>query len=317
MAEIGSIESELDDYEFHVRNMQGVGPVYSPLLLPPAEVPKGISSLSSIGSIDKEILTPQHRPTLSEPQHVMYELLALHRRDEELISEEVQLRKEGIDASLKKIDQIELEREEALQKEAEAAKSRSTWSTLSQISEYITGVGAVGLGFAIGGLPGWCIGGAGLIGVGNRVAHDTHLLQTTVAWYEKSEELQKKLTREIEMGVFLLQTGLSLAGGVSGWQMGSFTAIHPDSGVEVMRQVSSAVTTASGVATASAQMGKEIYNKRISDYNAQVKELDLYKTSENHQMAEQTKLISKTIESDNAKIDQLRRAVRNFEVSLD
>ena len=314
---MASVELDLDDdYELRARSMQGVGPAHWQMPFIPIETPKGLSSLSSIGSAEYEPPVPQHRPSLPAPQtHIMYRLLPLHNETERLTRKSTDLFDRDITQSMAEIDKLSLEKEEALKNEAEATKARASWSTLAVVSTYITSISAMSLGYAVGGLPGLCIGAGGCVGVTHQVLRDTHLLQVTVAWYDKSEEQQKRITQNIEMGAFYLQMGHGLAGGVAAWQTGAFASIQAGSTLDMVRKASSLISTTSGIATAGFSIGAQLYNKRILDMHARAKELDTYITSESHNITQETSRIRKTLEADDSEVEQLRKAIYNLEVS--
>ncbi len=310
-----AVAFDLDEIRTRTKNIQGVGaPLPSQPLLPPVKTPSGLSSISSLDQSDQEVHVPQHRPILSAPQkNIMYSLIKAHNETERLANKSTDLFNVQVTQSLGEIDKLTTERQEAIRKEAEAAKSRDTWSTLSTVAQYVAGAGAVAFGVAIGGLPGFCIAGAGFAGTVNRLAQDTQF----IAWYTKSEELQQIIKQKIEMSAFCLEMGLGLAGGLWAWQAGAFAAARGASAVEMVRKASSIISGASVVAGAGSKIGQQFYNKRSSDLTARMKELESEITTAGQNLTQETTRMRKELEAGDSEVEQIRKAIQNLEVSQD
>lgn len=304
----------LDDEELTSRAVQGIGS-FSDLAITIKAKPKGMSSASSIEGVDEAPTIPSHRPALERP-HYMYNVLRAHAKTEESTTRASKLFDEQIKKDMAEMERLSAEKEEALKHEAEAAASRDTWETLSNISQYIAGAGAIALGTALGGVPGYLLVAGGVAGIGSRVIHDTNLLQAAVAWYTKSGELQKKLTNRIEMGLFFLQMGLGLAGGYSAWTAGAFAASNA-SILGVTDKLSGAISAASSAFSISSNIGKAIYDKRVLDYKAKTTELNAELSAQNQQIAQDTGQISRQLQEGEQLVEQLHKAVRNSQITLD
>ncbi len=317
---MASVDLDLDEYELRARAMQGMEAAYWPMPLSPVLAPPGLSPHSSIGPVDKEVAIPQHRPALSSPKHIMCSLLAMHNETERLTARNASQFELDVNRSMADIERLSAEKDEAIKTEAEAIKSRATWSALSTIAEYITGVAAIILGFAVyavAAIPGALIMTAGFVGTANRVAHDTHILHACVEWYTKSAELQKKITNFVETSAFFLQMGLGLAGGIGAWKVGAFAAMNAASGTDVVQKIASVITPASSLASAGTKIGIKFHEKRISDALAQLKELDCDMTTDNQYLTKETGKISRTIEETESQVEVIRKAIKTLEVSQD
>jgi hypothetical protein len=317
---MSSVDLDLDDYELRARAMQGLDAAYWPMPLAPIPAPPGLSPHSSIKAVDAEITLPQHRPSLQAPKNIMCSLLAMHNETERLTARHATQFEADVKKTMAEIDDLSIKKDEAIQNEADLVKTRETWSALATIAEYITGIAAIILGtaiYAVAAVPGALIIAAGAIGTTNRVIHDTHVLKTFVEWYTKSVDLQKKITNFVETSAFFLQLGLGLAGGIGAWKAGAFAAANAASANDIVQKFSSIVAPASGVVSAGATVGTKIYEKRISDANATIKELDCDISTGNHSITKESGKINRDIEDTESEVEVIRRAIKNLEVSQD
>ena len=313
---MASVDLDLDEYELRARALQGMEAAYWPKPLTPIAAPPGLSPLSSIRPADKETPIPQLRPALSAPKNVMYDLIASHQETERLANKSAANFDADVTKNMADINRLSAEKEEALEREAEAAKARATWSTLSNVAQYITGAGAITLGFAIGGLPGLCMGLAGGIGITNRVVHDTQLLKAGVEWYTKSNELQRKITNHIEMGAFFLQMGLGLAGGVIAWHTGALAGAQV-SGDIIKDKLASILTGAGGVISAGSQVGSGYYQKKLAYLQAEMRDIDTRTTLDHQAMYHDSAQMTKMIELTQTQAEEMKKSIHALEVSQD
>lgn len=305
-----------DDDELRTRAMQGIGGVsFTPLAGTIA--PPGLSPISSISEAPEKEPVPQHRPTLAPPRHIMIDIIGSHMETERLAGKNVRMFDAEVAKNLTDIDKLSVEKQEAIESEAKAAKARTTWTALSLIAQYVSSVGLIILGTALGGVPAALLVGAGVIGIGNRILHDTNLLQVAVEWYTKSEELQKKITHNIEMGAFFLQMGLGLAGGFAAWHAGAFAGLQAANTLAVTQKTTSIISAASGLMNAGSQVGIAIYNKRIADLQARMKEINMGITTDHQTMYQDSNRVNRMIESYQMETEVMQKAIRNLEVSQD
>lgn len=307
-----------DDEEIRSRFMQGVSSGYSfpiePIAIP---TPCGLSPLSSIGIAEKEPTVPQLRPTLSAPkQNIMIKVLAVHDETERLTSKKAQIFDLEISQTQADITRLADEKQEALLREAEAVKARATYSTLSNVAQYVTYVGIITVGAAIGGIPGGIMIASGIVGVGNRVIHDTHLLQAGVEWYTKSEELQKQITHNIEMGAFVLQMGLGLAGGFAAWQTGALAAAQIN-GANIAESAKTIISGAGTVISMGAKVGETHYDKKIAHLQADMKDIDTKTVLDHQAMYNHSAEMTKMIELSESEAEVAKKSIQAQEVSQD
>lgn len=310
-AAIGS----LDEEELRVRSLQGVGNAH---FLPPltnAVVPSGLSPISSIGAAPKKEV-PQHRPNLAPPKHIMLDVIGSHMETERLTNKSAKIFDAEVAKNFTDIDKLAAEKQEALENEAKAAKARTTWNALSIVSQYVAGIGMIVMGSACGGWPAALLIGAGVVGIGNRVIHDTNFLQAAVAWYTKSEELQKKITHNIEMGAFFLQMGLGLAGGIWAWQAGTLAAAQIN-GLTIKTKMESIITGAAGVMSAGSRVGIAYYDKQIAYLLARRRDIDTQTALDHQTMYHDSTQMSKMVESAQSQTDEIRKAIQALQISQD
>jgi hypothetical protein len=259
---------------------------------------------------------PQTRPMLPAPKHIMLDVLSSHMETERLSGKAAKIFDTDITQGLADLEKISAEKQEALENEARSAKARATWSTLSIVAQYISSAGLIALGASSGGITSALLIAAGGIGILNRAAHDTNLLQAATAWYTKSAELQKKITNNIEMGAFFLQMGLGLAGGFAAWQTGALAAAQI-SGTAIKTKTASIITGASGVLSTGSKVGASYYDKQIAYLQAQLKELDKDATLGNQEVTETAQSLSKMVEQNQNEAEELRKMIQTLYVSQD
>jgi hypothetical protein len=297
-AAIGSFDDE------DLRALQGFGginsPSNSPLLEPPS-VPCGISSASSITQASKTKPVPIHRPAIEEPQvNIMIPLMALSEKMGDSRNRQLDIQSEEHITFRSNIDQLELKVQTEMDQMKKESNSRGTWDTLFTISQYLISAGAIVVGATMVGLPAALLIASGVIGIGNRVLQDTNLLKSAVEWYTKSAELQRKITQNIEMGAFILQMGLGLAGG--------FAA---GIGAEYARNIALGLN----LFGAGAKVGSEYYKKRLADINSDLTKTRYQITSNNEAISQSTRDAAKLLEA--PEIELMKNAIRDQAVSID
>ncbi len=305
-----------DEIELHSRATPGLGGVSFIPVPPTMAAPAGVSSVSSIAETPKRETAPQHRPVLPLPKNVMIDVINVCQMgSERLIAKESKIFDAEVAKCRTEMDLLEAEKHKILENEAKAVQSRDTWSTLSKIAQYVSSVGLIILGAACGGWPAAVLIAAGVVGVGNRLLHDTNLLQVAVSWFTKSEELQKKITRNIEMGAFFLQMGLGLAGGFAAWYAGAFAAAHGITAVTAVKKASSIISAASGVMGAGAKVGVEFHKNKIAKMEARSTEIKYQLNADSHVMSEKAAQMNKWLEMEQSVAEGNQKAIRSLEIS--
>jgi len=303
-----SIGLDLDDYELRARAMQGMEAAYWPMPLAPILAPPGLSPLSSLGVAEKETPTPQHRPSLPEPTNIMHALIDMHNMTEELNAKGARNFKADVAISMANLKKLELEKQEELEKAAHATSSASTWSTLATVAQYIAGAGGIALGWAIGGLPGLCIGIAGGAALTPQIIRDTKIMN----WFTQSAELQNTITQYIETTAIVVQLGLGLAGGVMAWKAGAFAAT---TALSTAKQTASAIETASGVLGGAATVGAQYHKKQLSDTYARMKEIDCGISTESQDITQKHGQVNRALDNSELEVQVIRDAIRKLAVS--
>lgn len=307
-----SISLDFDDELQRARFMQGVGaaPLEPIAIQPPKTL--GLSSVSSI-----ELAADS--PVLEAPrQNMITRILKAHTRTEELTSEKSKLFENYVHKSFETTKEREQVKEETFLKEMEAAKGRDTWEAVSHMAQYIgcvaTMTAAITLGWSLSGI----LLGAGAIAGGIiRVANDTHLLQAALEWYTKSRELQIELKRELEQCAFILQCGLGLAGGLAAWQAGFIAAFDAINVVDYTAKASNMISTTSTVMNVGGQVGRAYYNKHLSDYMADSRQLDHQIAEGRYAIGRETRDIQALLEDNESEVNQIRKAIQQQEVDFD
>lgn len=299
-----------DDDDLRLRNIANIfasSPFTptTPTLAPPR------SHLSSIAPV------APREPALAAPQqNMMYKILGSHRETERITTKAANVFEGEIAKSMADVEKLSAERQEALENEARNVKSRATWSTLSTVAQYISGASMIALGFAAGGVPAFLLVTAGIIGIGNRVLHDTNLLQAGAAWLTKSEELQQKYIRYFEMTAFILQMGLGLAGGFAAWYTGALGAAQITN-VAIKDKLKSIIAGASGILSVGGKIGTAYYDKKIAYIHARMKEIEADTNINNLTMYNDSIQMSKMVESTQSQTDEIRKAIQAIQIHFD
>lgn len=303
------------DEKLRSRSVQGIYTPPLPLPLTPIEIPSGLSTVSSIEPAEPREI-PRLKPQIPEPRNVMLDVLKLHLETERLAGKGAQIFDSEIKQSLAEIDRLSEEKLQALQTCAKETQNRATWSALSNVAQYVGSASMIALAASAGGVSAFCLGLAGVIGLSRRVAEDTNLLNTAVAWWTKSEESQQRIKSHIEMGTFYVQMGLGLAGGFLAWHSGSLAAAEITN--ETIKSNSKFIIgTASGIAGAGARIGQEYHTKQIRDIQARMKEIEGQMTSDHNKVTQDSTQMSKMIEAAQAESDELRKAIQALQISID
>ncbi len=284
---------------------------------PARETPGGLSAASSIEKADGEAPPPRHRPSLEPPKrHYMLDLLDIHQGIEGAVSKELTVFKKQSSSDLATIDRLEKEREEALRKNAEDAASRSRWNVLNTVAQYIASGASIAVGASLG-PTGW--GGllitSGVVGLGNRVVQDTVGWQTMASWFTASVENQKRLAARIEMGIFAVELGTGLAGGLGAAYTGAFSALAADTGrLAAARKMKETLATSSSAMQLTAQFGKTTSDKRMSDLQSRMRFLDAHAERIRMEMTSQATDARSMIDTALAVGQELHKAIAASEV---
>lgn len=222
----------------------------------------------------------------------IYACLDFYERSERLKGFEVNQFRNEAETATAELQLLSEERATLLRKEAEAASSHSTWNHLSNLAQYVAGVGTIVLGTMCGGWPGACLVASGVIGIGNRVITDTHLLQSGIERLTQSEELQRKLLHNIETTGFLLQFSLGLAGGVG-------------AGIQGMSRM---ITTLTSVTQLGPKFGVAYYDKKTALLQARLRQTqDTAKLTEQNLLDE-----AKRLEQHDDMLNTFKNMVQNY-----
>lgn len=303
-----------EDDRLKARSVQGI---YTPPLSPPlarTEIPSGLSSVSSIEPAESREI-PRLKPQIPEPRNVMLDVLQLHLETERLAGRGAKIFDTEIHQSLAQIDKLNEEKLEAIRNQAKAAQSRATWSALSTVAQYISSVSMLAAAISTGGAVAGFLGFAGAIGLAHRLAVDTNLLNTAVAWWTQSEEAQLRIKSHIEMGSFYIQMGMGLAGGFLAWRSGALAAAEITN-ESIRSNTQLVIGTATGIASAGANIGREYHTKQLKDIQARMKEIEGQLTSDQLKLTQDSTEMSKMIESAQAQSDELRKAIQALQISF-
>lgn len=244
-------------------------------------------------------------------RHFMVPLLARHAETERLANKSMELFEGDMTYNMGALNLLATQSKTAREEEVEAYKSRSMWNVASSIVQYIASVGLIIAGQVIGGNAGMCLTASGALGLTLRIVQDTHLLQIASAWFSESKAMQRKIASHIEMGAFFLQMGLGLAGGALAYQAGAAAA------ATLLEKASTAFNVAHGVANTTTQVGVKIYDKKIADLQAKLREISAHKLFNEQTMTQDTGFQVRMIQSAERETDDLKKAIQSSTISID
>lgn len=306
MSAISSIGyDDLDDLLERTKALQGMSALNTPLEPSiPIPAPHGLSSESSIGLAPKKDPTPHQRPMLAEPRNVYLDLINTTMTSERLAGKSSGLLESQSKEVTEEIERLSNEVQEAINKEAESIKSRDTWATLSNVAQYTLAIGSILGGIMCGGIPGAVLIASGVIGIGSGIIRNTDILKTAVQWYTKSEELQKSIIQFIEMGMFTLQLGLGLAGGVALWHMEAAKYLPY-------------VTTGLSLLTSVTRTGAEWHKWTISDLQARQALLNSQITAKKHDLSTDTSKLNNLLQTIGDQTRETQKIIQSSQISID
>jgi hypothetical protein len=261
------------DWDEDALRIQGLYAPDAVTLQAPNLAPSGLSAASSIARAENIPLPSRQRPQLEPPRHYMLDLLDMHRTVEDTVAKELTLFKEQSNLDLAEIDRLEKEKDEALRQHAEEAASRASWSVLANVAQYLAAGTSIAVGASLGSW-GTLLVASGISGLGYRLVRDTVGWQSVAGWFSKSVENQKKLVQRIEMGFLAVELGTGLAGGVGSCLTGGFSTLANGPRLDVARKAVATMQTTSTYMTGVSRLSRNFIEKRVSDLQARMRELD-------------------------------------------
>ncbi|PIS02770.1 MAG: hypothetical protein COT85_01695 [Chlamydiae bacterium CG10_big_fil_rev_8_21_14_0_10_42_34] len=299
------------DEELKIRSLQGAAHT-TPLPLP-SSAKTHLSTLAPAEEISRH---PKLTPVLPEPRHYLLNVLDKHLETERLTEKRADLFEREVSLSQTRIDELDAEKQEALENEARSTKSRATWSTLSIVSQYISSTATLALAASSSGIAYPLFIASGVIGLGNRVLQDTHLLPAALSWITESKALQKKIEQNINTGALCLQMGLNLSGAAALWQTGALAAAQINSN-SIANSLKTTMMGASSATSAASQIGQGYYDKQIAYLRAEMRDIETNSTDEQLSIHNLTKEVGKMIDAAQTEADELRKAIQALQISID
>lgn len=202
------------------------------------------------------------------------------------------------------IDRLSKEQFARLEEEADSLKSKAKWEISAIIAQYASAAAALTMGFLMGGVAGACLVASGAVGAGVRVAQDSGLTERI---------LDKKQIAHLQMATLFMQLSLGAAGGILTWQANAL-AIH-QTALESLQKASSLFDVVGGVANTTSHVGMKVYEQKIAELQAKLKEIELHKNyslqTRTQVTSEQTQLLSTLLQES----DKLRQFIQLETVS--
>ena len=269
-----AVSLDLKSDELLLRRIEAASAAAAPLpIQPPAPQPTGISSISK--AEERETPAPLLRPKIAQP-HFMYGMLRTHAELERVADKQTRLFETQVTNDMAEIERLETDKVEKLRKNAEENQKKATWGVLTSVAQYVASGAAIGLGIAVvasgvAAPAGACLIASGVVGIAGRILHDTGSYKAIAAWFTKSDELQKKIALQIEMGMFLVSFGLGLFGG--GWAYGAH-ALSSASAATTVGKVAAGIGTAASVGAGATRFGMSFSEKKIAYIRSDLQNID-------------------------------------------
>lgn len=321
-----SLEALTDDVsseQLRVRALQAASNQSELQPLPKIALPAtGVSSIAP-ASKKAESSVSHVRPQLAAPStYAMPALIHSHQETERVTYKGTKIFEININQEIANLDRLNVEKEEALQKVAKEVQSKNTWSVFSTVAQYIVSASVLVLGAAclasgVGTAPGALLIASGALGLANRIMHDTGGWEAVVSWFTKSEELQHKIARNIEMGMFFLSLGLGLAGGIWAHAAGAFSTAMEAGRQSMMAKIGQSVGLAGGFMGAGSRIGGAIKERNIAHLQARIREIEAQTTTIQQTIYQYSTGMEKLIESPQAIGDEVRKAVSTSQISFE
>lgn len=267
----------------------------------------GPSFGSSIKQVEhRETFQPGNRPKLAEPEISIMSLLANTLvEQEELTKTATQNLRHDLEILREQVSKNRIDRTEALEKEAEASRSRSTWSVLSKVAGYFS-VGSLGAMAATSSSP--YLAAVAVVELTRQLSIDTNADQTMAEWLTKSEGLQQKFKKVIHAGAFAIETGLFYAA----WQTGALSAVRAAVRAapvnEAIKKAGTLISTGSSMMSYATNFGMSIYDKKAEDLKALLKRNSGSTTLLNQEISDQMATFRTDFEIDQSNMEVIQEA---------
>lgn len=241
--------------------------------------------------------------------HFMLGLINTHKRLENSIGIQATLLNADIQKDLNEMDRLEKEKSTRVLELEKTSSSQKKWSILSSAAQYAVSSSTIALALASKGtktLPGLMLLASGVIGLSNRVFHDTGFYKTFASWITKSQELQEKLATRIEMGMFSLSLGLGLTGGLWG---------HKESMIamgEKTRAIASKLHIGAGLGKTGIDFQNSLIQKKADHGHAALQRINSCITQAFQRISAFCKEVEKSVSSLGTLGEELKEIIRSL-----
>ncbi|MDE3046390.1 MAG: hypothetical protein KGJ02_07085 [Verrucomicrobiota bacterium] len=262
------------DEQWNVRKLQAIREIQPPLeIKPTAKV--GLSPISSLSAVDvKEAPAPTLKPELASPTtHYMYDVADLYQHVEHLMARYTTQLKGQVQADLKELDRLQLQRIEKDKAYREEMETKAKWDTLSRVANYISSATSIVLGAGLAATPGGQVAGKFLIAAGalsltTQVVTDVNGWNALAGLFTNSRETQQKYAFWCELTASSLALAISATSLICAYQAGALAM----NGAEWAKKVSQALTMSSMVANSTARIGATHAKMKGDEIMADMKE---------------------------------------------
>jgi hypothetical protein len=235
--------------------------------------PSGLSSISSIATAKvSEREARRNRPILELPgRHYMLEVIDLEKISEDTVTREAKYFRADTTARNERIQKLEQDVLDALQRQAEEEAKRNSWSVLGSVAQYLLSLVTIAAGvavLAVNPVAGGLMIAAGGLGLVNKAVHDFSGWDKLTAWFTESKELQQSIGSKIELGFNALSVALGIAGGTVACFASNAGAIGLAMKEGFAAKAATGIGLGAGVVKGTSELGRSIAEKNASENRA-------------------------------------------------
>jgi hypothetical protein len=205
-----------------------------------------------------------------------------------------------------------------LEEKAKDISSLQTWSSLQNVSTYVSSTSSLVLGMSLltGGTTtvaaSLLIAGGGL-NLFNRMAADTGLYEKVSGYFKDSTKAKKDLAKDFENVISLVSLGLGVFGAVSGFWVkdGISLALKPMS--TLIDKVAHITFITSNIASATATYQRSRVDKIIHDHEAIILEGQGTEIKHSNILRQLASSLSDELEDQTSRIEKLKRILQEYQ----
>ena len=145
---------------------------------------------------------------------------------------------------------------------------------------------------------------------------DTGGWKAVASWFTKSEELQVKWARRIDVGLFFVSVGLGIAGGIWAYKVGALGAAAAGTTASKIEKIGTGLGLVGTIVQGSSRIGEATIDRKVGNLTMKIKEEEGAMTLLYHGSSEKAKNVEGTLEGSQSTGDGIQRAVDGSRINL-